>query len=747
MKHRRLQITVFIVSLVIALACAVSVVILSKNLPGNSLTIDDWKSEHAVFRNNGLSVDEELRDCGESADFLWGPYNELKKGSYTAIISYKADEDQICRATSAETEAALISASVGYLSKHLDQVLYQFEAAEDIREFQLVFPYSGNGDYTIRSVSIVPNNNQIKRTACSVLFILLLINGGLALWDLNPGNHRTIAALLGIVFLISLPLASRGIHNGFDLEIHYLRIEAIVQALRSGQFPARISSVTLYGLGYPFSIYYNDIFLYFPAVLRLLGFSVNTAYKLYAAAVNLLTVLIAYVSFSRIFPGKKTGLLLTLLYASASYRLTNVYVRAAVGEYTAQAFLPLAALAIHRMYTGNKKSFREVLTDSILLAAAMGGILGSHILTAMMTCFMLLIFCLICWRKTIRKQTLLSLGMAALFSAAVSLYYLVPFLDYYFNVPTEISRIVDEGHIMIQHAGIYPGELFAFFQNVIAEFGIRPQNNPGLPLMAVLVYGICCLFTGRKEYRTGLFVFLSILTLFLASDIFPWNVLAYRFRFWNLLAQIQMPARFLVFTILFLCLLAGELFRKSSPDKLMAGSAAAAILMTLWFSSNYYSYASYTWIYDTSGVKPVWTGTEYFIQGSNRKALITELQTDGMETAEIRSRKSNSLELFCEADTDTGRHLVTAPVYNYMGYHVFDADGTELPVINAKQNLIAFELPDGYKGRVDIVFKDPASWTAALIISAASVLILAMIFCAGKRPLPGGRDRDTEAAG
>lgn len=103
MKHRRLQITVFILSLVIALACALSVVILSKNLPGNSLTIDDWKSEHAVFRNNGLSVDEELRDCGESADFLWGPYNELKKGSYTAIISYKADEDQICRATSAET--------------------------------------------------------------------------------------------------------------------------------------------------------------------------------------------------------------------------------------------------------------------------------------------------------------------------------------------------------------------------------------------------------------------------------------------------------------------------------------------------------------------------------------------------------------------------------------------------------------------------------------------------------------------
>ncbi len=737
MKPDKLRLTVFIISLVIVAAVVITAAVSSGNLRGNTLTIDDWKSEHAVYRNNGLSVDDELRDCGETRDFLWGPYQELKKGSYTAIIQYSAEEDQICRATSAETEAALFRASVGYLSSHQNTVLYQFEVSEDIKEFQLIFPYSGNGDFTVRSVSIVPNNNQIKRTACCILFAILLLNGIAAFPEMNAEKRQTILILMGITFLISLPLAARGIHNGFDLEIHYLRIEAIVQALRSGQFPARISSVTLYGLGYPFSIYYNDIFLYFPALLRILGFSVNTAYKLYAAAVSLLTVLLAYCSFSRIFKSRKTGLLLTLLYASAAYRLTNVYVRAAVGEYTAQAFLPLAALALYRIYSGERKSFRVIFTDSVLLTAGMSGILGSHILTAIMACFLILIVCLILWRRTLHRQVLLSLGLAVLFSAAVSLYFLVPFLDYYLNVPTDIKRIVDGGHIMIQQSGIYPGEFFAFFQNVIAEFAVRTQNNPGLPLMMILCYGIWVWFSHAGKNKAGLFILLSLLTLFLASDVFPWNALAYRFSFWNLLSQIQMPARFLIFTILFLCLLAGEIYPESCPEKSGLIIAAAAVLMTVWFGGNYFSYARYVNIFDSSGVKPVWTGTEYFLQGSNRKSLITDVQSEAMAAAEIRSRKSNRLELYCLTDDSADTHTVTAPVYNYKGYHVFDKNGIELPIINAKQNLIAFSLPDGYEGQVEIVFKDPAHWTAALIISAVSVLFLAGFCLTGISPNKG----------
>ena len=52
----------------------------------------------------------------------------------------------------------------------------------------------------------------------------------------------SVLMLAGIGVLASLPLGIRGIYSGHDVEVHFLRIEAVAQALRSGQFPARVSS-------------------------------------------------------------------------------------------------------------------------------------------------------------------------------------------------------------------------------------------------------------------------------------------------------------------------------------------------------------------------------------------------------------------------------------------------------------------------------------------------------------------------
>lgn len=77
--------------------------------------------------------------------------------------------------------------------------------------------------------------------------------------------------LAGMVFMISLPLMVRGISDNDyqDLRVHLMRIEGIADQLRLGHVPVRMQSVWLDGYGYPISIYYGDIFLYFPAVLLL----------------------------------------------------------------------------------------------------------------------------------------------------------------------------------------------------------------------------------------------------------------------------------------------------------------------------------------------------------------------------------------------------------------------------------------------------------------------------------------------
>lgn len=95
---------------------------------------------------------------------------------------------------------------------------------------------------------------------------------------------------------------------------------------------------------------YSDVFLYPAAVLRILGFSLQTSYKVYVASITAATVGITFYALRKMFRSDCAALLGTALYTLSFYRLTNVFVRAAVGEYTAMAFLPLVVYGLWRIY-------------------------------------------------------------------------------------------------------------------------------------------------------------------------------------------------------------------------------------------------------------------------------------------------------------------------------------------------------------------------------------------------------------
>ena len=694
------------------------------------ITISNWRGRNQEYRDGGFFADDEIKDSGHRSLFMWGPYKPLKKGSYTAIISYTAESDQSCyagdKAEGGEPQHYL--ASDGILSRFSDSARYQFEITEDVREFQLAIEYSGMGDFGVRSISIVPNNQRAKRITTEMLAWIGIADLLVLFFRLPDEKKRTVFFIAGITALISLPLTVRGMNLGHDLEIHLLRIESIADALRSGQFPARISTLALWGLGYPFSIYYNDVFLYLPAVLRLLGFSADSAYKVYLAAVNLITVLTAYFSFSRIFRSRKTGMILTLLYSAASYRFINVYVRSAVGEYTAQAFLPLLAMAFFSIYSDTEKTKREIFRNAFLLTAAFSGILGSHVLTMIMAGFMILLVLIVLWRRTLKKETLFCLGLAAVMTLVINLYFLVPFIDYYLNVPTFINSTVGSDSQMIQNSGVFPGQLFAFFETVCGNrdniVDGRFQATPGLVLMMVFLFAVYLRIFKIRSKRFRFLLFFSSLTLLLSTNLFPWNRLALYSSFWRMLAQIQFPWRFLVFAILFLTLLTGELIGQNALPFSEKHIVLIAALMSLWCTSSLFNSGKTVFYYDTLSLDPERTGHEYLLPGTVWESYDPVLKHSGMESAELRSRASDRAVLFCKASGQPEEHRISAPVFNYRGYHVLDSAGQELPFGSDQENHITFTLPDGYEGIVTVVFKEPLYWTVSLWISALACLFL-----------------------
>ena len=209
----------------------------------------------------------------------------------------------------------------------------------------------------------------------------------------------------------------------------------------------------------------------------------------------------------------------------------------------------------------------------------------------------------------------------------------------------------------------------------------------------------------------------------------PWNWLTLHVPYWKLLTTIQFPWRFLGIASLSLTLLAGIILENEKiPEYFVPGLLISVLLMSVWFWGDLTNNSKTIYIYDTSGVLPTWTGLEYLLDGSEREKIVAETEGVNMEKAESVFRSSNVLKVRCIAGFGEGPHLVTAPVYNYKGYHVTDMDGNELIIQNGDQNRIMFEVPDGFEGIVTIAFRDPVYWRLSLIVSGLSFAFLIGFF-------------------
>lgn len=135
-----------------------------------------------------------------------------------------------------------------------------------------------------------------------------------------------------IAVLVSLPLFLSGIGEQFgqDLNFHLMRIEGIATELQNRVFPVKIETLWMEGYGNPVSVYYGDILLYFPAILRLMGVPLVTVYKLFVAGINLFSCIIAYWGFFKVFQKNDVAFIAMAAYVTSTYRMTNLHYRAAV---------------------------------------------------------------------------------------------------------------------------------------------------------------------------------------------------------------------------------------------------------------------------------------------------------------------------------------------------------------------------------------------------------------------------------
>ena len=105
--------------------------------------------------------------------------------------------------------------------------------------------------------------------------------------------------VVAVFFLITVivacnPLISRYCIQGHDIDYHLLRIEALKEGILRGHPFAKVNLLFFGGAGYASSMFYSDLILYIPALLRVIGVSIGASYHIFVALCVILCYLTSY---------------------------------------------------------------------------------------------------------------------------------------------------------------------------------------------------------------------------------------------------------------------------------------------------------------------------------------------------------------------------------------------------------------------------------------------------------------------
>lgn len=318
-------------------------------------------------------------------------------------------------------------------------------------------------------------------------------------------------ALFFIFFIVSLPLMVNYCIDGTNVSF-YLRL------LKEGGA--------------------ENLFFLIPSLFVGAGIQGESVYKCLLLLINAVTTLIAYVCFRGIFGDKIVGLVGSMVYTWMPYRLNNLYSRGDLGEALAMTFLPMLLLGWYRLFAEEDTGTESGKKQWIFLTLGYSLLLQSYLLSFLTAAGFTLLLCLIQWKKTRKKQTLLTLlktvlGVGVLNAwTAILLLYRIRMSQFPFGVT---------GNGRIQSRGIYLSNFFQlYFRNGsshdVAEEGMNQIQPYGLGFVVTfctLVY-LWLLFVGRyrnKDEKQSTLKFTAALTglgavfVLMSLNGFPWDFL------------------------------------------------------------------------------------------------------------------------------------------------------------------------------------------------------------------------------
>lgn len=682
----------------------------------------------------------------------------LGTGVYRLELSYESEGDTnaICNVKDGTVYKGGLLCNGEHMYQALDHTAYEFWLFEATEELAVVIDYSGQQNLTTGNLRIIETNLLWTRYLVILIALVLLTMGTIRFERQNTKNEvgeagrRVIFGIGVIAFVASIPYLYDGLISGADLTYHLQRIEGVKDGLLTGQFPVRLEPRWVFDHGYANGIFYCNLLLYFPALLRMVGFTVTESYALYCIALNIATAAIAWYCFGKMFRDDVIGLVCSGIYTLSIFRMYKLLITGAVGEGSAFTFLPLVLYGIYLVFEGSVED-KEFRKSWLILGIGYAGLIQTHVLTCEITAFMTILLCVLYLRKVFELPRLRQLVQGALLALGLSLWYLVPFLDYYM---TQDMRIQHASARTIQDRGTILPQLIHHFwisERAAVSGDNGMQYSHPLSVGLILVLGVLIfwllLFLGElseEKDREKSFAVkaagLGCLALWLSTNYFPWDRIQNTSHIAaTLVSSLQFPNRFLGWGTVLLAVPAGYVLKYFKNNRrILYQMSLITVLAAL--------STSYLYLMDSEDQEPSFylyneesmgfgyiSGAEYLIYGtdSDQLSFARPRYGENIQITEYTKRGLNT-SFFCRNDGEV-QERITLPVLLYKGYEAIGESGEKMEIVDSDNHLLQVSVPGGYTGRITVRFTEPWYWRVAEMITLLTIVGMSILLIRKRR--------------
>jgi len=529
------------------------------------------------------------------------------------------------------------------------------------------------------------------------------------------------------VLLASVTLLKSYLISGHDIRFHLYRIESVKDALLAGQFPVRMHTTYNNGYGYATGVVYPELFLYIPALLRILGMSIPTAYNTFMFLLNVLTAVIMYYSVRSITKSYYGATIASIIMVLFPYRLVCMYERAAVGEVLGLAFLPLILCGLYHMIFGDQKKW-------YLLVVAATFTLQSHMISVLLAAAVGVTICVCCVKCIFSEKRWVGFIKMGVTMVLVNFWYIVPFLDFYrMDLGVKTMQFVK-----FYENAAYPAQVFNMIPDTLGmsynlNAGMRGEMPMTMGFVVTLALVVLLYVLYIKKERAGKFVHIMVLLslglAFMSTTWFPWNYLEKYALIEKIVNTIQFPWRLLGYAgvliiLAFSCWMSdaveGEL--KAYKRIILLAGAILAAYPTVTYNmciTQQPIFVERVEAVDAAG--SAGSNYEYLLAGTDRSRFISaNYITSGEHVVIKNTHKFASNVTFAYEGAQDG-DWVEVPLLWYPGYVAVNEAGESLTTNFGNGNILRIYL-QGEQDTVRVYFKERKMYLAADAVSLATIL-------------------------